>query len=99
MSDGHPMSSRPSPFVYGVLACSSWALGNVLTKAELSNMEPLALLSGQLTVSVAGLWLLSFAKGSTIGRGDWRAGLLGLLQPGLAYGLSTAGLALLPASL
>ena len=93
------MSARMLPFVYGVLACLSWAFGNVLTKAVLSHVEPLSVLSGQLTCSVIGLWAFSRARGSEIRLDDWRVGLPGLLQPGLAFGMSTFGLALVPASL
>lgn len=93
------MSTRATAFLYGVLACLSWAFGSVLTKAALSHAEPLAVLSGQLTASVVGLWVTSLVRGSEIRLDDWRIGLPGLLQPGLAYGLSTIGLALVPASL
>jgi drug/metabolite transporter (DMT)-like permease len=92
-------SSHATPFVYGVLACLCWASGSVLTKALLSHAEPLAVLSGQLTASVVGLWTISLARRSEIRLDDWRVGLPGILQPGLAYGLSTIGLALVPASL
>ncbi len=85
--------------VYGALACLSWAFGNVLTKTVLSHVEPLAVLNGQLTVSVIALWTLSLARGATIRFGDWRAGLPGLLHPASAYACSTFGLALVPASL
>lgn len=88
-----------TPFLYGVLACLSWAFGNVLTKAVLSHVEPLAVLTGQLTASVIGLWVASLARRSEIRLDDWRIGLPGILQPGLAYGMSTIGLTLVPASL
>jgi drug/metabolite transporter (DMT)-like permease len=93
------VSARATPLIYGVLACLSWAFGSVLTKALLSHIEPLAVLSGQLTASVIGLWGVSLASGSEFRLGDWRIGLPGLLQPGLAYAMSTVGLSLVPASL
>ena len=94
-----PIGLLATPFTYGLLACLSWALGSVLTKAVLSHAAPLDVLSGQLTASVIGLWTLSLASKSEIRLDDWRVGLPGVLQPGLAYGLSTVGLAQVPASL
>ena len=93
------MSRLATPFMYGMLACLSWASGSVLTKAVLSHAEPLDVLTGQLTASVVGLWTMSLASKSEIRLDDWRVGLPGVLQPGLAYGLSTVGLAQVPASL
>jgi drug/metabolite transporter (DMT)-like permease len=93
------MTFGATPLLYGVLACLSWAFGNVLTKAVLSHAEPLDVLSGQLTASVIGLWTISLASKSEIWLDDWRVGLPGILQPGLAYGLSTVALAQVPASL
>lgn len=93
------MSRLTTPFMYGMLACLSWAFGSVLTKAVLSHAEPLDVLSGQLTASVIGLWTISLASRSEIRLDDWRVGLPGVLQPGLAYGLSTVALAQVPASL
>lgn len=93
------MSLLATPFTYGVLACLSWAFGNVLTKALLSRADPLDLLSGQLTASVIGLWTMSLARKAEIRLDDWRIGLPGVLQPGLAYGLSNIGLAQVPVSL
>jgi drug/metabolite transporter (DMT)-like permease len=92
-------SSHATPLVYGALACLCWASGSVLTKALLSHAEPLEVLSGQLTASVIGLWAISLARGSQIRLDDWRVGLPGVLQPALAYGLSTVGLAQVPATL
>jgi drug/metabolite transporter (DMT)-like permease len=88
-----------TPLLYGALACLSWACGNVLTKALLAQIDPLTVLSGQLTASVVGLWTISLATGSQIRFDEWRIGLPGILQPALAYGMSTIGLALVPASL
>src|SRR5438477_3273841 len=82
------MSFLATPFMYGVLACLSWALGSVLTKAVLAHADPFDVLSGQLTASVIGLWTMSLARRSEIRLNEWRIGLPGILQPGLAYGLS-----------
>jgi len=77
-----PIGLLATPFTYGLLACLSWALGSVLTKAVLSHAAPLDVLSGQLTASVIGLWTLSLASKSEIRLDDWRVGLPGVLQPG-----------------
>jgi drug/metabolite transporter (DMT)-like permease len=91
--------SHALPLFYGLLACLSWACGSVLTKALLAHVDPLTVFSGQLTASVAGLWAISLASGSQIRLDDWRIGLPGIFQPGLAYGLSIIALTQLPATL
>jgi drug/metabolite transporter (DMT)-like permease len=88
-----------TPLLYGLLACLSWACGSVLTKALLAQADPLTVFSGQLTASVAGLWTISLATGSQIRLDDWRIGLAGILQPGLAYGLSIIALTQVSATL
>ena len=70
----------------------------MLSKVALSRLEPLTLLVGQLAVSAFCLSALSIWLGASIRLGDWRIGLPGLLQPALAYGLSTYGLTMLPAT-
>jgi drug/metabolite transporter (DMT)-like permease len=86
------------PVLCGILACLSWSIGNVVAKVALSSVEPLTLLVGQLAVSSLSLSALSIWRGASIGLGDWRVGLPGLLQPALAYGLSIYGLAMVPAT-
>jgi len=84
------------PLLCGLLACLSWSVGSVVSKVALSSMEPLALLTGQLGVSVLSLSALSFCLGAPLRWSDWRVGLPGVLQPGLSHGLSILGLAMLP---
>jgi drug/metabolite transporter (DMT)-like permease len=86
------------PLLCGLLACLSWSIGNVLSKVALSTVEPLTLLVGQLAVSSLSLSALSICLGASIRLSDWRFGLPGLLQPALAYGLSTYGLTMVPAT-
>lgn len=86
------------PLLCGLLACLSWSIGNVLSKVALSTVEPLTLLVGQLAVSSIGLSALSILLGASMRLSDWRFGLPGLLQPALAYGLSTYGLTMVPAT-
>lgn len=91
-------TSNIAPFLCGIVAAFSWSIGNVLSKAALSSVEPLSLLTGQLAVSAATLSTLSVCWGTPIRLTDWRLGLPGVLQPALAFGLSTFGLAMLPAT-
>lgn len=86
------------PLLCGLLACLSWSVGDVLAKVALSRLEPLTLLTGQLAASAFGLSALSICLGMPVRLSDWRVGLPGVLQPALAYGLSTFGLAMLPAT-
>jgi drug/metabolite transporter (DMT)-like permease len=86
------------PLLCGLLACLSWSIGNVLSKVALSTVEPLTLLVGQLAVSSLSLSALSIWLGASMRFSDWRVGLPGLLQPALAYTLSTYGLAMVPAT-
>jgi drug/metabolite transporter (DMT)-like permease len=86
------------PLLCGILATLSWSIGNVLSKTALSSIEPLSLLTGQLAVSATSLSALSMWSGAPIRLADWRVGLPGILQPALAFGLSTFGLRMLPAT-
>jgi len=86
------------PLLCGLLACLSWSIGSVLSKIALSSVEPLTLLAGQLAVSSLSLSALSIWLGAPIRLGDLRVGLPGLLQPALAYSLSTYGLTMVPAT-
>jgi len=86
------------PLLCGLLACLSWGIGNVVSKAALSNVAPLTLLAGQLTVSTLSLSVLSICLRMPIRVSDWRVGLPGVLQPALAFSLSTFGLTMLPAT-
>jgi drug/metabolite transporter (DMT)-like permease len=86
------------PLLCGLLACLSWSIGSVLSKVALSTVEPLTLLVGQLAVSSLSLSALSIWLGASMRLSDWRVGLPGLLQPALAYSLSTYGLTMVPAT-
>ena len=70
----------------------------MLSKVALSTVEPLTLLVGQLAVSSLSLSALSIWLGASMRLSDWRVGLPGLLQPALAYSLSTYGLTMVPAT-
>jgi drug/metabolite transporter (DMT)-like permease len=84
------------PLLCGSLAALSWSVGNILSKVALSSFAPLSLLTGQLAVSVVSLYMLSIWFSAPVHLNDWRVGLPGILQPALAFGLSTFGLSMLP---
>jgi drug/metabolite transporter (DMT)-like permease len=85
----------------GLAACLIWAFCNVLNKKLLDlGVAPLTLLTGQLLFSTPSLWTIAFVAGrrpkpKTV----LRLMGLGVLQPGLAYGLSIIGLAMTSATI
>ena len=83
-----------------VVAAACWGGATVISKRALDEIEPLTLLPLELTVSVA---VLAFAVLVRRERVGWssemrRLSALGVLNPGLAYALSLAGLARVDAS-
>lgn len=76
-------------------ACLCWALGTILTKTLLTTFPPVTVLVFQLAPSVIALWSLAIFRRPRIPpvRMIVIIGLLGLLNPGLAYTLSMLGLA------
>lgn len=83
-----------------ILSAACWGLGTVMSRAVLDTLPPVTLLVIQLGSSVLFLSLLSAISGKTpiMSARELRAGLPGLLEPGLAYLLGTLGLALTTAS-
>jgi drug/metabolite transporter (DMT)-like permease len=83
-----------------VLAATCWGLGTVISKAALDEMPPLALLPVQLAASLAILIVAMRLRGVSLrSGGPALLGRLGLLNPGIAYALSLAGLVTVTASL
>jgi drug/metabolite transporter (DMT)-like permease len=83
-----------------VVAAASWGTATVISKRAVEEIQPLTLLPLELTVSVA---VLTVALRATREHLVWtdemrRLGLLGVLNPGVAYALSLAGLARITAS-
>src|SRR5258706_4582101 len=83
-----------------VVAAACWGGATVVSKRAVEEIEPLTLLPLELTVSVA---VLAFAMAVRRERVCWspemrRLSALGVLNPGLAYALSLAGLARVDAS-
>jgi drug/metabolite transporter (DMT)-like permease len=84
-----------------ILAAASWGFGTVVSKRAVEEIPPLPLLAIQLGVSAAVLAVLTRWRRSPSGRSGVppRLARLGLLNPGLAYGLSLIGLVSISASL
>lgn len=84
-----------------VLAAAAWGLGTVISRRAVLEIPPLALLLVQLTASVAVLAVFLGARGMPLRDRSIPPvlGRLGILNPGIAYGLSLIGLASISASL
>jgi drug/metabolite transporter (DMT)-like permease len=84
-----------------VLAAACWGFGAVMTKYALDQVPPLTLLVVQLVVSVGLLWIAVVVQGAPVrgSRDSVRLGLIGVLNPGLAYTFSLLGLAQTTASM
>lgn len=83
------------PFAASLLmAAACWGVGGVMSKRALAEVQPLTLLVIQLTVSVLFLWAIVFVQRSRPpNRSEIvRLGLMGLLNPGLAYTFTLMGL-------
>lgn len=80
-------------------SAAAWAGGLVATKhaLDVADTSASSLLVLQLVASIAALALGCVVTGSSP-RGAWRSGWVGLLEPGLAYQLALAGLALTSAA-
>lgn len=81
-------------------AAASWGIATVLSKRAVEEIRPLTLLPIELALSVSVLAVaLRISGGRVVWSGEMRRlGLLGVLNPGLAYALSLAGLARITAS-
>ena len=84
-----------------VLAAACWGFGALMSKYALEQIPPLTLLMVQLFVSVALLWLAVLVQGVRVrlNRDALRLGLIGILNPGLAYMFSLIGLTRTTASM
>ena len=83
-----------------VVAAACWGGATVISKRAVEEIEPLTLLPLELTVSVAVLAFAMLARRERVARSPEmrRLSSLGVLNPGLAYALSLAGLARVDAS-
>lgn len=86
----------PSLALFIFVFCAAiWGSGTVLSKYTLNYFPPMTLLTVELLASCMTLWGILFISGGhkRFRLRDWRYGAGGLLEPGLAYVLMTAGLA------
>ena len=83
-----------------ILSAACWGSATVLSKGLLEHMPPMSLLALQLTASISFLWVFVLVLRLRVcfDRPTMRASLSGLLEPGVAYTLGVAGLALTTAS-
>lgn len=90
---------RSAWLLVGAAAC--WGIATAVSKSALSAFDPLVLLVVQLSASSAFVALALVARRESVPRTGQTTGLavLGLLNPGLAYALSLAGLTSISASL
>jgi probable blue pigment (indigoidine) exporter len=97
----HPARGRRPEVLFLVAAAACWGVGTVASKQAVAEFPPLTLLAIQLVTSVMFLAVLARARGHAPSASPDRKPLsrLGLLNPGLAYALSLAGLTQISASL
>jgi drug/metabolite transporter (DMT)-like permease len=86
--------TRAAPLSLTVMAATSWAASTVLTKIALRELAPLDLLGVELVSSAIAMVSLLTVRGRPFVPRNWRvfAGL-GVLEPGLSFGLFDFGLA------
>jgi drug/metabolite transporter (DMT)-like permease len=84
-----------------ILAAACWGLATVISKGVLGYFPPLTLLVIQLTVSASFLWAIVAGQRRhvPISKRNFQLGLIGVLNPGLAYTFSLIGLTLTTASM
>jgi probable blue pigment (indigoidine) exporter len=94
------LAIAPRDLVRLALAATCWGLGTVISKAALAELPPLTLLAIQLAASLVLLVVLMRLRGIPLRSDDPPLlGRLGILNPGIAYGLSLLGLVTITASL
>ncbi len=84
-----------------IAAAACWGFATAVSKSALSAFDPLALLVVQLSASSIFVTLALLIRREAVSRTGQttRLAMLGLLNPGLAYALSLAGLTTISASL
>jgi drug/metabolite transporter (DMT)-like permease len=85
--------TRTVPLSLTVIAATSWAAATVLTKVALHELEPLDLLGIELFASAIAMGCLLAARGRPFLPRSWPVfAVLGVLEPGLSFGLFDFGL-------
>lgn len=92
--------SRGVAFALMTASAACWGIATVMSKGALAYAPPLTLLTAQLIASLAFLAVMIAIAGKPVrlDRGARRAALSGVLEPGLAYALGIAGLAMTSAA-
>jgi drug/metabolite transporter (DMT)-like permease len=86
--------TRAFPVSLTIVAATSWAAATVLTKVALDELAPLDVLAIELAASAAAMGFLLAARGRPFLPDAWPAfALIGVLEPGLSFGLFDYGLA------
>ena len=81
------------------LAAASWGVGTVVSKRAVDEFPPFTLLTIQLAASLAILAILMRVSGLSLRGSPTLLGRLGILNPGVAYGLGLLGLTYISASM
>jgi drug/metabolite transporter (DMT)-like permease len=85
--------TRAVPFSLIILAATSWAAATLLTKVALHELTPLNLLGVELSSSAIAMACLLAARGRPFLTRSWPVfAVLGVLEPGLSFGLFDFGL-------
>lgn len=85
--------TRAVPLALTVAAATSWAAATVLTKVALRELMPLDLLGVELITSAIAMGLLLAARGRPFLPRSWPVFVaVGILEPGLSFGLFDFGL-------
>lgn len=86
--------TRALPVSLTVMAATSWAVATVLTKVALEELAPFDLLGIELASSAVAMACLLVARGRPFLPEAWPVfALIGILEPGLSFGLFDFGLA------
>jgi drug/metabolite transporter (DMT)-like permease len=92
-ADAGPPATRALPVALTVVAATSWAAATILTKVALRALEPIDLLGIELLSSAVAMCCLLAARGRPFLPTKWLAFAgLGVLEPGLSFGLFDFGL-------
>lgn len=85
---------RALPVSLTVMAATSWAIATVLTKVALNELAPLDVLGIELASSAIAMGFLLAARGGPYLPAAWPVFMvIGVLEPGLSFGLFDFGLA------
>jgi len=86
--------TRALPVSLTIAAATSWAVATVLTKVALDELAPFDLLGIELAASAVAMGLLLAARGRPFLPERWPVfAVIGVLEPGLSFGLFDFGLA------